>query len=327
MKLEYSTMEKMVGAFILVTLLIFLFTVAMVGRGKNWFRKQVTYYTTFKEGYNLTSGARVKLFGTDIGNVTDVQLTPDNKVRVKIRILADYASRLRTNSIATVESPTFIGSEYIAIIPGTKDAPLLHPEGEIPSRERKSLTDYLEEYEASKKIKELGEIIEDLASITKQLKDSKGPLLGTLGNIEQLTAAINEGRGTLGRIVRGEDLYQRLVDELEAISKILASIQKTADHSARIGANVEQMSENLATATRKAPEMTAQVQELLNRMIKVSLLLEKAMTEAPAISRQAREGMREVNRILDSIQKNFLIRPYLPPPAVPQSHGLEMRGE
>ena len=88
MRLEYSTMEKMTGAFILLTLLIFLFTVAIVGRGKNWFRKHVTYYTTFQEGYNLVSGSRVKLFGTDVGKVMEVELTEDNKVRVRIRILS-----------------------------------------------------------------------------------------------------------------------------------------------------------------------------------------------------------------------------------------------
>jgi phospholipid/cholesterol/gamma-HCH transport system substrate-binding protein len=327
MKLEYSTMEKMVGVFILLTLVIFLSAVAMVGRGKMWFRKQVSYYTTFNEGYNLTSGSRVKLFGTDVGSVTDVQLTEDNMVKVKFVILAEYASRLRTDSIATVESPTFIGSEYIAIIPGSKTAPLIPPEGMIPSREKKKLGDYLEQYEFDKRLKQFGEIIEDLAHITAQLQDPKGPLFGTLGNLQKFTAAIDEGRGTLGRIVMGEELYKKIVDELDAVSGILASLKKTTDHSAQIGANVEQMSKNLEIATQKAPDMTVQVQELLARMIKVSVLLEKAMTEAPAISHQVRESMREVNRILDSMQKSFLIRPNLPPAPVPESHGLQIRGE
>ena len=327
MKLEYSTMEKVVGGFILLTLLICLFTVAVVGRGKNWFRKHVTYYTTFKEGYNLSSGSRVKLFGTDVGQVTEVVLTEDNKVRVRLRILAGYASRVRGDSTAIVESPTFIGSEYIAITPGSKTAASIPPEGEIPSKERKTLSEYLEQYEIEKKVELFSKIIEDLARITGQLQDSKGPFFGTLENIQQLTGAVEQGQGTLGRIIRGDELYKRIMDELDTLATILASIHETVERTNEVRSNLEQISGHIEKAARHAPQMTTQVQEILNRMIKVSILLERAMTEAPAISHQAREGMREVNRILDSVQKSFLIRPHLPPAPEPESHGLEMRGE
>ncbi|UCG11501.1 MAG: MCE family protein [Deltaproteobacteria bacterium] len=327
MRLQYGTMEKVTGAFIVLTLVILVFTATIVGRGKNWFRKHVTYYTTFEEGYNLVSGSRVKLFGTDVGKVTDVRLTEDNAVRIEFEILAAYASRIRTDSTAVVESPTFIGSEYIAITPGSPAAPFIPPEGEIPSRERKKLGEYLEEYELEKKLKQLGNIIADLAELTSELKRSEGPLLGTLGNLRQLTAAIEAGEGTLGRMIRSDELYQLIKEELEAISLILAAFQKTVDHSVQISANVEMMSENLVPATDQATQMTEKVQELLDRMLRVSVLMEKAMSEVPDISRQAREGMREVNIILDSVKENFLVRPYLPPPTTPESHGLEIRGD
>ena len=143
MRLQYSTMERMTGAFILLTLIVFLFTVAVVGRGKNWFRKHVVYIIAFEEGYNLISGSRVKLLGTDIGSVTDVGLSKDNKVKVRVRVLAEYASRIRANSVATVESPTVFGSEYINIRPGTSKAVAIPPEGLIPSKEKKKFTEYL----------------------------------------------------------------------------------------------------------------------------------------------------------------------------------------
>ena len=73
--------------------------------------------------------------------------------------------------------------------------------------------------------------------------------------------------------------------------------------------------------------MVDKVQELLDRLLRVSALMEKAMVEVPEISAQAREGMREVNLILESVKENFLIRPNLPPPPESESHGLEIRGE
>ena len=306
MRVQYSTMERMTGAFILLTLLIFLFTVAVVGRGKNWFRKHVVFYTTFEEGYNLVSGSRVKLLGTDVGSVVEVVLSENNQARVKIRVLADYASRIRTNSVAAVESPTVIGSEYININPGTTNAPPIPPEGEIPTKEKKKLMEYLEEYEIGEKLENIGKILEDLA---------------------QITGTVEAGKGSLGRLVKSDELYQQIHDELDAIAKFVATLQETADHLVRAGANIEEGSKNVEKVTREAPEMVDKVQELLDRLLRVNALMEKAMTEVPEISTQAREGMREVNQILESVKENFLIRPNLPPSPESESHGLEIRGD
>ena len=55
--------------------------------------------------------------------------------------------------------------------------------------------------------------------------------------------------------------------------------------------------------------------------------LEKAMVNAPEISREARAGMKEVNRILESVKKNILIRGNLPKEPTPESHGVQIRGQ
>jgi phospholipid/cholesterol/gamma-HCH transport system substrate-binding protein len=306
MRIQYTTMERMTGAFILLTLLVFLFTVAVVGRGKNWFRKHVVFYTTFNEGYNLVSGSRVKLLGTDIGSVVEVGLSESNQARVKIRVLADYAPRIRTNSVATVESPTVIGSEYINISPGTTNAAPIPPEGEIPTKEKKKLMEYLEEYEIGEKLENIGKILEDLAKIT-----------GTVA----------AGKGSVGRLVKSDELYRQIHDELNDLARFVATLQETADSLVLAGASIEEGSKNLAKATREAPEMVDKVQELLDRLLRVSALMEKAMVEVPEISAQAREGMREVNLILESVKENFLIRPNVPPPPESESHSLEIRGD
>jgi phospholipid/cholesterol/gamma-HCH transport system substrate-binding protein len=319
MRLQYSTMERMTGAFILLTLIVFLFTVAVVGRGKNWFRKQIFYYTTFEEGYNLVSGSRVKLLGTDIGSVTDVMLTTGNKVKVKVKVLAEYASRIRANSVATVESPTVIGSEYINIRPGTSKAAVIPPEGQIPTKEKKKFTEYLEQYEIGAKLEHIGKILEDLAQIADQLKDPKGPFFGTFGNLKRITGTVEAGEGSLGRLINSDELYEHM-------DTFVATLQETADHLVRAGASIEEGSAHLEKAAREGPEMVDKTQELLDRLLKVQVILEKVMTEVPEISVQAREGMQEVNRILDSVKENFLIRPNLPPPPESETHGLEIRG-
>ena len=93
MQLEYSRREKAVGMFIITVVALLLSTVVMIGRGQNWFKKYITYYTTFDESYNLQTNAAVKLFKTDIGKVNRITLV-ENRVRVTLEILEEYASRI-----------------------------------------------------------------------------------------------------------------------------------------------------------------------------------------------------------------------------------------
>jgi phospholipid/cholesterol/gamma-HCH transport system substrate-binding protein len=248
-----------------------------------------------------------------------VLLTKSNKVKVRVKVLAEYAFRIRANSVATVESPTVIGSEYINIRPGTSKAAVIPPEGLIPTKEKKKFTEYLEEYEIGAKLEHFGKILEDLAQITDQLKDPKGPFFGTFSNLQQITGTVEAGEGSLGRLIKSDELYEHM-------DTFVATLQETADYLVRAGVNIEKGSEHLEKATREAPEMVDKTQELLDRLLKVQVILEKVMMEVPEISAQAREGMQEVNRILDSVKENFLIRPNLPPPPDSETHGLEIRG-
>ncbi len=251
--------------------------------------------------------------------MTDVLLTKDNKVKVQVRVLAEYASRIRANSVATVESPTVIGSEYINIRPGTSKAAVIPPEGLIPTKEKKKFTEYLEQYEIGEKLEHIGKILEDLVQITDQLKDPKGPFFGTFGNLQEVTGTVKAGEGSLGRLIKSDELYEHM-------DTFVATLQETADHLVRAGVSIEEGSKHLEKAAREGPEMVDKTQELLDRLLKVTLILEKVMEEVPEISAQAREGMQEVNRILDSVKENFLIRPNLPPPPESETHGLEIRG-
>ena len=98
------------------------------------------------------------------------------------------------------------------------------------------------------------------------------------------------------------------------------------EHLVQASISVEEGSRDVAMAAREAPELVDKAQEVLDNLRRVTVLLEKAMREVPEISKQAREGMRDVNRILDAVKENWLIRSNLPSPNPPESHGVEIRG-
>jgi phospholipid/cholesterol/gamma-HCH transport system substrate-binding protein len=319
MQLIFEKREKIVGAFMVIMVVLLLTVVVMIGRAKRWFETYVTYYTVFDEAYNLGEDARVKLYKADIGEVKDMRLEGD-KVKLELAILKDHASRIRIDSVATVESPTFVGSEYVSIKPGTPEASPIPEEGIIPSLPKKSLADILAEFRVETTAKMIAESFQAISEILDHLRDPKGPLYKALdstansfANIEAVTREIRQGKGSLGKLVRSEELLQKVLTELDHVHGILKSLEgaTTAAH---------EVTKDIEGAMAKAPEIMEGLRESVSVINRILANIEQGSHDVPTVTRTTREGikewrnnMTELDRVLQSAQKSFLFRGNLPP--------------
>jgi phospholipid/cholesterol/gamma-HCH transport system substrate-binding protein len=310
--LQIEFREKMVGLFIIIAVSLALGIIVFIGRGQQWFKEKATYYIYFDEGYNLKPGSQVKLFNTWIGSVDKVELTQDNRVKVTIKVFKDLAGKIRRNSVATVDSPTIIGSEFIAITPGSIDLPAIPKGGVIPAKPKKTLGEYLKEFEVQKKIEDFGQLISDLRIVLEKLKDPKGPLFSILYNIEDVTNKMKNGEGNLGRLVMQEDLYREVKLAIKEIRGISAGIKEITGRMDKSAQSLPNTMETINDSVHKLDDVMSQ--------------LKTAMERAPAMQRQLEDALTETNSILESVKKNFFIRLNLPPEPVPKVHVPEVRG-
>ena len=302
MELKFSRMDRVVGVFIIAVVVLMVSTVVLIGRGKDWFRPTVTYFVEFKENYNLSPGSPVKLYKAEIGKVKDVTLVGD-AVRVRLSIFEEYHNRFRQDTVVTVESPTFIGSEYVAVRPGKPDSPLIPPSGTVKSEEKKTLSQILAEYEVEETAKRLTETIRNLADIVEELRDPQGPLFislnsieKNLSNLETVTTGLKEGEGTAGQLLRSDELINRVNTSMERLDNVLKNIE---------GAT---------------PGVTANLQESMEKIRDITANLEKGSREVPAVIRttkrgiqEIRDGVDEINRLVKALEKTPVIRGNLPP--------------
>ena len=338
MDTTFSTMEKMVGAFVIGVAALLIATVIMIGRGKDWFEKYVTYYTTFNESYNLQENADVKLFKANIGKVVDITLEK-NRVRVRLAILEKYASRIRQDAIAIVESPTLIGSEYISIIPGSSEAPLVVAGGEVASREKRSISDVLAEFEVEKTAKLVVKGIQDFSELTRMLGDTQGPLWQALKNFQDVSthlsavaADLDAGRGPAGALFRSETILAQLEQNLNQIDDILTNIdsvaQRTPDALSRIEEGVRVYNDAGLAFKARMDEVEGLFKAMKTAIASLQVILDNIKTgsyEVPEIATTFRNGIEEirqeveqVNRVVDSLQQNVFIRSNLSDQPVPK---------
>lgn len=299
MELKFTRREKIVGLFMVGVALLLLATVFLVGRGKDWFKTYVTYYTVFNESYNLSVNAAVKLSKADIGKVKDISLTED-KVRVELAILKEYSHRIKEDSTATVESPTLIGSEYVSIKPGSAKSPRLKPGSEIPSEPKKSLDDYMAEFQIQDTAKKFVKAVQNLSDLTDQLSSRKGPLYKTLysaqgfmGNLEDVSRDIKDGKGSVGNILKSDALIKDIQAEIKRLDKILASIeQQTPAVMEDVKASVQSLKKILASLESDAPAVVDSTQKGIDEI---------------------RQEIKTLDGVVKSVEKAPIIRSNIPP--------------
>jgi phospholipid/cholesterol/gamma-HCH transport system substrate-binding protein len=309
--LQIEFREKMVGLFIVITMGLALGILVFIGRGQHWFKKKTTYYTYFNEGYNLKPGAQVKIFNTWIGSVEILELTRDNRVKITIKIFENDAAKIRADSVATVDSPTIIGSEFIAITPGSPGKPAIPKEGIINSKAKKNIGEYLKDYDIEKKVEDFGQLISDLKIVMERLKDPEGPLFGILYDIKKTTNKLNKGEGSLGRLVMEEDLYREARIAIKDLREATQSINELSD--------------TVANGIHLLPDTMEKINDTAHKLDQVMSRLKTATERAPAMQRQVEDALTEVNRILESLKKSFFIRHNLPQEPVPKIHVPEVR--
>ncbi|MDY6903622.1 MAG: MlaD family protein [Thermodesulfobacteriota bacterium] len=300
MDLVYSKREKIVGVFMLSVFMLLFVSVVLIGRGKNWFKSYVTYYAVFKESYNLQENAAVKLYKASIGKVSKIELT-DEGVEVRLDILEDYQPKITRETVVTVKSPTFIGDEYVAVITGDKDAPVLEEDERIKSIPKRSLEDIINEFQVEKTARKLTIAVQNISEITDELRDPQGPLFEAFQEIQIILENLAEASGKLPMV-------------MDHVDKNLLTIDK-------IGSEVYYNMTNIKTLLKG-------VEQGLERLKSSLANVEDASYDIPRITQSTQTGIEEIrnaveetDRVIRSLQDNFLIRRNLPP--APEGENLD----
>ncbi len=297
MILTFNTKEKIVGTFIITVFMLLLSMVVIIGRGKDWFRKNIIYHASFSESYNLDTNASVKLFNADIAKVKKITLDGD-RGKVTLAIFEDYSHRIKSDSIATVDGISYIGKKYISIKPGSEKAKILEMGGNIKTVENKSISDILAEFEVEKTAKMVIKAVQDMSELTRMLKNPKGPVFAAINSINKSLAEI-ESR--IGLIMENAVVATSKVPG--AVDQAKTDLEKVQEIGERVLENIETVKSILANIERGSEDVPPVTRSIKSRLQEVSELMEDA------------------SDVTKSVKINILIRSNIPP--APKGEGID----
>jgi phospholipid/cholesterol/gamma-HCH transport system substrate-binding protein len=198
-----SYRDLRVGVVVTVAIAIFMFVTIYITRegGLPFFGGQYTVYSYLKDINGLKAGAPVHLSGVEVGAVSRVEFAEPGApaaVKVTLRLRSDVQQRITTSSMVTVGSLGVLGEKMVDIDPGPPGGTAIGDGQVVPGES------------AGDPIKGI------LADASRTMKD-----------IRNLAGDVQEGKGTLGQILKREELYGKVVAFVDQMRELLQKMDRT----------------------------------------------------------------------------------------------------
>ena len=221
-------------AIAILVMLVFLLT----GRG-GLFRKTDQLRTFVDDSGSLKVGAPVRLNGIEVGSVEVVRLSgandPGRTVEVVMQVQRDFFSRIPTDSQASLNPEGVFGDKYVNITRGSAPQ-AVSPGGEIRSLDTKEFQEVVNQsYNVLNALNAITKRIDSITSQVEQGRGTVGKLLydETLYNridavvvqAQEVANAINDSKGTIGRLIHDERLYDQINTTIGRVDNVLAGVE------------------------------------------------------------------------------------------------------
>jgi phospholipid/cholesterol/gamma-HCH transport system substrate-binding protein len=212
--------ELKIGLLTITALAIAMMLVFSLTGGKGWFWQRYTLKTRFPNVAGLATGSPVRVAGVQVGAVKEIVFAGE-QVDVVFDVNKKVQERITDKSIAFLGSVSLLGSSAVDITPMTTGTPIPEYGYVRQGRAKGQFADIAEE--ASGTIDEVTGLVHDL----RQGKGSAGKLIADdrlyneleqfVTTAGQMTREIQEGRGTVGRLLKDPKAAQSLEASMKNI--------------------------------------------------------------------------------------------------------------
>jgi phospholipid/cholesterol/gamma-HCH transport system substrate-binding protein len=209
MKRESGSGWKL-GMFVIIGLVLFIGTIYFVGKQKNLFGSTFHLKTQFKTVSGLEVGNNVRFSGINIGTISEIELMTDTSVLVEMGIRKSVQQFIKKDALAGIGSDGLMGDKVLTISPGSASKITVEDNDRIVSKSPVEMADIMGSLKAS---------VDNAGIITAQLA--------------QLTLKLNNGNGTLSRLISDEGLSGSL-------KSTLTNLQTSSNEFAKFTTNLNE---------------------------------------------------------------------------------------
>lgn len=271
-----NTLETRLGLFVTFAVIVGAFILEMIG-GTSLFKRGMDLKARFNNVQELKEGDPVKMAGVQIGRVRYIRFA-DNKVLVTMRII-DRKAAVRTDSKATVRFTGLMGQNYLSIDFGSGRGASVLPGAELETVEQADLSALMSKLDGvATGIKKMTDNISDvnftemLLPFNDFLKENRPRIAGILTNAQAVSEQIAAGKGTVGKLIYDEALYETALNAATNLNETVEEIEAAAKETKAVVADINAGKGTIGRLAKndalyqEAAEAVANLKEILRKI-------------------------------------------------------------
>ncbi|HYU77890.1 MAG TPA: MlaD family protein [Vicinamibacterales bacterium] len=220
--------ELKIGLITIVALVLAGTLIFLLSGESGFFWQRYSLKTVFPNIAGLKEGAPVRVAGVEVGSVSNIKFLGD-QVEVTMEVKEENRPRITTDSRATLGAVSLLGESAVDITSSSKGTPV--PDwGYVPAgKAAGSIAEVATQ--ANEGLQEATALLRDIRSgrgtVGRFVTDEAvyEDLQRFINSAEQVTNAINRGRGTLGRLNNDPRLYEELHASVANLNEVTSRIR------------------------------------------------------------------------------------------------------
>lgn len=272
-----SSLETRLGVFFALAIVAGAIVLELAG-GLEFFKRGLILKARFPNIQELKVGDPVKMAGKEIGRVRELRFA-DDRLLVFMRI-TDPNAVIRTDSRATIKFAGLLGQNYVAIDFGT-------PAGRAIDTDDQEIQTY-DQADFGALISKLDNVAADLKKITANfadlrldemiapfsdfLSESRPRIMGILTNAQSVSEQVAAGKGTVGRLVYDDALYQAALETVTNLDNTASEIKATVAEARAVVSDIQGGKGTIGRLTREdqlyrdIADASANLKEILQKI-------------------------------------------------------------
>jgi len=232
-----NSLESRLGVFVALAVVAAVVIIEMLG-GPEHFMRGYRLYAMFENVQELKEGDRVKMAGVEVGRVEKIELK-DEKARITLKM--KRGAEVKTDSVATIKFTGLMGQNFVSLDFGSPNGSPASDGTVLQSKEQPDLSVVMAKIDdvatgvqnLTKSFSGL-KIDELLGPFIDFMKDNRAPLTATISNIDSVTAQISQGKGTVGKLIYDQTLYDSALATVTNLQSTMSDAQVTLAHAREI---------------------------------------------------------------------------------------------
>jgi len=289
-----------IGIFISIGIAILIIAIFLLGEKNAMFKSTFDVKAYFKDIQGLRSGATVRLSGTDVGSVKNIHIMSDTtgRVEVTMSLVKDIQRFIKTDTKATIETEGLVGSKVVVLIISNTGAEEVGEGGVIKTQEPLGFS----------------AILAETKGIMEYTKDMTQ-------NLAEIIARVNRGEGSIGKLLKDEELYndaksltKRADQSLQSITSEVTGLTSLFNE---LGDGVKEVVGNIDSAVSRVDYILAGIQQgkgvmgqVLISGTKFDTTFSNTLSNIEKTSNDARLSASRLAENMEALKHNWLFKSY-----------------